>query len=249
MADNNISIDEMVSSVFISLDITDTRDELVFREWCYDALRELGMGNVDIHTECLAVEGLCVDKPCDFASEYEINLLDNSGNVHYYQSSQTSIRESQVDKRNHTTTTHSNTLNDYGYPSIILSETDSAFHLSSNAETAGITKMELSYYRLPIDENGDPLIREIQKLAVMAYIEYKYIKRERNRRREDIPMSEVVEYKNSWLSEMMKVKGRMKMPSPMQAETIMRKWVTLVPNFRDKVRNRKDRYKTNRNRY
>jgi hypothetical protein len=249
MANNNISIEEMVSSAFISLDVNDTRDELVFREWCYDALREIGTGNVDIHTVCLPVEDLCVSKPCDFASEYEINILDSAGNVHYYQSSQTGIRESQTNRNNGSGSVSTENHNEYGISTIVLSETDDSFNLSSNALRAGISSMELTYYRLPIDEDGNPLIREIYKLAVMAYIEYKYIKRERNRKRKEIPMSEVDWYKNAWMSEMIKVKGRVKMPSPVQADTIMRKWVTLVPNFRDSVRHRKGRYRHSRRHY
>ena len=125
---------------------------------------------------------------------------------------------------------------------MLVSESDDYFYLSSAGESCDVTSAEVTYYALPIDENNNPLIREDDKLAIICYIEYQFWKRERNRKRGkergNMPMSEIDYYNRQWLMELGKVKGRKKMISPLHAETITRKWMSLIPNFRDKGRHR-----------
>jgi hypothetical protein len=221
---NIISMEELIASIYTRLDSIDTRDEMVFRDWIWDAIKEIGVGSLDVVTECLPVENLRICKPCYFGSVLEMNLLDATNGTVYFQFTGTGAKESEA--LNYT----------------LVSETDDAFHLSSAGSACVVTSAEVSFYRLPIDENENPLVREDDKLAIICYVEYQFWKRERNRKRgkarSEMPMSEIDFYNRQWVIELGKVKGRKKMVSPLHAETIMRKWMTLIPDFRDKKRHK-----------
>ena len=102
--------------------------------------------------------------------------------------------------------------------------------LSSNGEE--ISQVEIRYYALPVDDEGLPFVRERIKEAVISYCEYLWMKRERNRRRKEIPMSEVDWFKNTWEINKRTAKGRNKMVNSVEAESILRRWVTTIPQWK-----------------
>ena len=114
---------------------------------------------------------------------------------------------------------------------LYVSEEDTKFELSSNA--TGVTDVEIRYYSLPIDDEGLPFVREDLKEAIISFCEYLWIKRQRNRRRKEIPMSEVDWFKNNWEIQKRTAKGRSKMINPVQAESILRRWVTTLPQYKN----------------
>lgn len=231
------TVEEVVAAAYLRLDIEDSRDEIVFTEWSYDALREIGPGPEDINVKCVAVEDLCFSKPVDMMGLIDLQLIGTGNRPYFYQFSQNRILGSEIQGTN---TTVSTSTNGGGESSIIVSEQDRTFVLSSNA--GSITKAELSYFTFPVTEEGDMKIRENLKLSIIAYIEWQYYKRERNRTRRltktaVVPMNEIDFYKTSWIQEMRKSKGRSKMPNAVSAELIGRKWNSLIPNWKDSKRN------------
>jgi hypothetical protein len=241
MAYPAITLEEVVASAFLALDIEDTRDELVFREWAWDALREIGPSRVDRKTECIPVEGLCAMKPHDYLYGLDMNILDCHGNIYYYQMAESGILESEQQNTDVGGSSLSQNV-DVGGASIKVAEQKEIFAFSSNAANAGITKIELSYYSYPMDADGEPLIEEKMKEAIISYIEYRHIKRERSRRRgtRDVPLAEVVDARDEWKRQRMAMRGDIKMPDPLAADTIFRRWVTGIPNFKRRGRNRRN---------
>lgn len=241
MAYPTITLEEVVSSAFIALDVEDSRDELIFREWAWDALREIGPSRVDRKTVCIPVKGLCAMKPHDYLYGLDMNLLDCSGNIYYYQMAESGVLESEQQNDNVGGSSLSQNI-DVGGSSIKVAEQKEIFAFSSNANDAGIVNIELSYYSYPMDAEGEPLIEEKMKEAVITYIEYRYLKRERRRRvgTRDIPLNEIVDAREEWRRQRMAIKGDIKMPDPLAADTIFRRWVSGIPNFKRRARNRRN---------
>ena len=209
------------------LGLEDSRDELFLRNLIYRAIKYIGEAPTDIKTECIEVCDLSIKKPCDFISGKDMNLLNESGEVCYYQFSPNGFLHSE----------ESRTRN--GYRNIKVGEDDHCFHLSSLANEARVTTAELQYYAFMTDDNGDPLIREVYFEAVQSYILWNYLTRERNINRgtSKFPHSEVQDAKMAFHREVGRVKGEKNLPSPQQAEVMLRKWVTGIPNFQNKIRN------------
>jgi hypothetical protein len=222
--ENIYTAEEIVAEIFSRLDNADTRDEAVFYNWIYSAIRELGSSSLDIKSECVEPVGCCVTKPCDFGGLVELVLTDSHGSVPFVFSN-TSAKTDRGDYYS-----NNNAV-------IYVSEEDTKFNLSSNA--TNVKNVEIRYYGLPIDSEGLPFVREILREAVIAFCEYQWMKRERNRRRKEIPMSEVDWYKGNWEVAKRTAKGRNKMISPVQAETILRKWVTMIPKYKTMDRHRR----------
>jgi len=225
---NTITVDELIAEAYSRTDSEDSRDEIIFRNWIYRSLKWIGPASSDIKTATIPVEDLSIRKPCDYWFPVEMQLLSNQGGVFYFQYSNNSFIPSESLSRNNIDCQRK----------IVIGEDNDFFHINSNG--ASIAKCELNYYALPIDDNGDPLISEESIEAVLAYINWNWLKRQRNRYRgrSMFPMSEIESAKMEWIAFKGMVQGNRKMPSPLQAETVMRKWVSALPNFQNKRRHK-----------
>ena len=208
-----ITLDEVISAAFLRLDNEDTRDELVFQDWVWDALREIGPSKTDIKSECVSVYDLCIQKPSGFLYMLDMDLLDNMNNIHYYQM-----------------TEHSPMSNDIN--GITVAETKEFFELSSNAST--ITKAEMSFYCYPVNADGEMLVEEKMKEAILAFVDYMFVKRGRRRDKDEFPLAEIQYTEDVWRRKRQEVRGDIKMPDPNQFKAIAERWVTAIPNFRHK---------------
>jgi len=230
------SVDEVVDAAYLQLDIEDTRDKSIFREFVYDALREIGPSSKDRKEVCLPVENLCFEKPCQAGYLIDLNLMDDNNNVYYYQMRQNGKLSSEI-RKNQNNQTAINT-DSRGTPYVVVHEEDTRFTISSNGSM--ITKANMSFMSLPVFDDGTIKVREDQKLACVAYIEYIYLKRERNRTRRmgnAVPMSEVQMAHDRWIGKMQQAKGRGKMPNTEASRQIARNWVTMIANFKDRKKN------------
>lgn len=241
MAYPTITLDDIISAAFLRLDSEDSRDELVFQDWAWDALREIGPSKVDTDTKCVEVNDFCIEKPSGFLYMLNMNLLDASGNVLYYQMQSNKPLKSE-NRRGVDTLTFSTNGN---LTPIRCSEGKDYFELSTNATS--VSSAELSFYCFPMDDDGQPLFEEKMKEAILAFIEHMYVKRQRHRERANIPLSEVQYLEDVWRRKRQEVRGDIKMPDPNEFNNIARKWVTAIPNFKDRVRNSRGGY--NRGRY
>lgn len=217
-----IPISELINSVFLRLDTVDTRDEYVFEEWAWDAIREIGPSRVDVKTEKIPLEGLCFDKPCDYLYGLTMNLIDCTGGVYYFQFTENGINESDI-----------NPCGGKG-GAIRVSEGKETFNISSNVKTVGVSHMELSYYSYPLSPDGSLMIEEKMKEPVIAFIEFMYIKRERRRKmgKRDVPLAEIQYLEDVWRRKLRAIRGDIKMPDPIAARTIFRKWASAIPDFK-----------------
>lgn len=236
MANNQyLTAFEVISKVFLinDGDSLDSRNEGVYQEWIWDALRQIGSNNTQLVTQVLEVTDNSFDKPCDMWYPYDLNLLscDGKGYVDFEFSQNGWMCSNQKD---------------YDYPffyldfigksssKIVVSEGRDCFNISTNADW--VSHVELKYYRFNLDADGNLLIPEQHFEAVQAYLEYMSARRQRNTDRTSIPMSEIQFLQMNWRNELTAAKGRNAMPNNLEAESIARRWVSMLPNFKTKKR-------------
>jgi len=241
MAYNLISIDEVVAMAFTLLDSEESRDEILFENWAWDAVREIGPTRVSKRKQCLPVIDRCITKPKDFCYAIDMSLLDPCNNAHYFQYSESGWLASTQRYNNDSSTLYLNSGSTYNC--IKVTETNCTFELSQEADCENIVKAELLYYHLPLDDQGRMLIEENLKLAIIAYIEYCFYKMHRARSRHPgktnmVPMSEVDWYYNKWVRLKSQKKAEARMPDILSASTIFNNWVTGIPNYQRNYRSR-----------
>lgn len=241
-----ITMDEIIAEAFVRLDIEDSRDEMIFRNWIYRALRWIGPSSFSIKTECIEVCDLSIKKPSDYWYGIDLNLLGAHNEVYYYQYKENGFMQSEeVAYGQGDYIGQDSSLT--GERTIHLGEDNFCFNLSNNASEAAVVKAELKYFALPKDDKGDPLISEEIVEAIHAYLIWMYYERGRNRTRgtRRFPHSEVEAARQRFHNYKGMVQGNIKMPSPLAAEVMLRKWVTLIPDFKNKRRNsRNSRFNT-----
>lgn len=211
-----LPIEEVVSNAMLSLGCEDSRDKIIFRQWAYIAMRQIGCSYLDIEIACPEVCDLSFRKPTNLISTIEVSLADVSGR---------SINYKYIHNRGLLPMDEATSLS-LGYGMIMLSEDDDFYHLSSNATC--ITAAEIKYYSLPVDENGDPKVPERDLLTVMSFIEFMYIKRKRIMSPNLVSGGDLTLFRDLWQRELMKAKGRNKMPSIHQAREIARGWMSMI---------------------
>lgn len=240
MASSNLlTIDEVITAAFLALDLQDSRDEFVFREWAWDALRVLGPSRVSKKSECIDVCEFEIPKPCGYISTLNLNLLDKDGRAFAYQFSETGVLNSDARSTPSGISITDGSYSEAGFHYVKVEEQHKCFALSSNAALMGIVSAELSYYAYPFDENGDLMIEEEFKNAIVAYIEFMYTKRHKKRDNK-LGLSNVQYFEDRWNRLCASAKANSRMPDPMAARSIGARWMTLIPNFK---KNSKD-YKT-----
>ncbi len=209
-----LSIEEVLSEIRIDADNEDSRDDLVFRQWIFRALRQIGYAKNQRKTSPLiAVEDFSFRVPCDLAEPIQLNLLNSSGGALLFHWS---------DGKGFTGVHHC-------HLSVSEREDSEMMDLSTNA--TGICWAEMDYWAMPVDDNGQPLTAEIFLEAVMAFVEWRWTKRQRKRKPKEVSNADVASAKADWTILSQQAHGRSKMPNQMEAEHISRGNISRIPNM------------------
>lgn len=211
-----IDVDQVISNVQLALGLQDDEMRPAFTQWAYDAQRSIGLSHLDKKdTGWKEIKNLSWDKPCGFVAPLEITVQTSDGDCYLPRYSH------KLDKCGCCNNTANSTVDNY------VSENQTQFYLDS--EATKYIKYKMIYYSLPVDDSGNPLIREQNERAVMAYIEYMYTKRRRHQNRSEIPMNEIAFLQNEWRKLKGQAVGKQNMPHKLLFEEAMRKWNTLAP--------------------
>lgn len=216
--DRFIDVRAVVENAMISLDDTNSRDRVIFRQWAYIAMREIGFSKVNIVEKCVPICNLSFEKPCDLVSTIEVSLKDSSG---------FSIRYTYLPNKGLLPV--DDALVSSYTNRIFMSEDADFYYLSSNAND--IVEAQIKYYALPLNDEGFPLIPEVHLLAIMSFIEFMYIKRKRASAPRSVSGQDMAEFKDAWTRERGKARGRNKMPSIHEAQHVFKNWCTLINRF------------------
>jgi len=215
------SIDEIVAIAQANIGMSEPDRNPIMRHWGYEAQRHIGLYHVNEKKEVKNITDLSFDMPCDMAVLIEIKLGDececesspnecNKCSFIFYKQERFCPDE------------HSHDLN--------ISMSGGKFHLSSNADEH--KKATVRYLALPLDDNLMPLIPEYNTRAVTCYIEYKYLKQQRRRKRREIPLSEVETEYTRWLRLKRDAIANKNATGPFEFQELIFSWLNLVPEYK-----------------
>lgn len=219
-----VTIDEVVTSGQIALGLTTDKDRNIMREWAWLAVKQIGLSHqISKKEECVDIKDFAFDKPCDMVSPVSVRLHgSNTSDGVYYPSYDTGRFDNDRPE-------------DQGNSRYVtIEEQTDQFVISSKG--GNFSKATIQYYSLPVDSDGTPLIPEYYQRAIMSYIEYMFVKRERRRTsrndKNEIPMSEVDFYHRQWMRLRAEAEAEKAIPNEMVADEIVSEWQTLLPNQR-----------------
>lgn len=223
---STVSVDEIISSAQINLGLNSDDDRIYMLEWVSEANRAIGLGIHNEMQEIIDINDFTFPAPCGMISATQIRLISSSST-----SGQRFISPFYDNSAFLRKTGDNRSLRG----AVTIQLQGNLFVLSNNISSDTFSQAEIKYYGVPLDENDYPLIEEYNKRAIVQYIEYMYIKRQRRRKRgmaDSVPQSEVREEYDKYVRLKAEAISKKKQPSKMRMNTINREWNTLLPNQR-----------------
>lgn len=211
-----VPLDQVTAEAMTVIGDADNKDRLIFRQWVYRALREIGVGKQNVEVCNLYPKDLSMQKPDDCTSIIDIALFDVNNNEMLYKYHSGASRIHQ----NRNTYAADGTYSPSVGSIIDLSEDDYYIHLGSNASEVAYAKIR--YFKFPVDEDGLPKIPEDQVFAITMFIRYMWSMRKNDNR------SEIDQNRYTWLSEKAAAKARSKMPSMLEGKQIAKTWMSMI---------------------
>ena len=219
---NTVSIDEVVSSAAIALGMENDRYRVLFYEWALQGSRDIGLSTLNltnttgtiitspfnyfpIPSNCVYIDSIAVRKGASGHVAYP--FLDSNYWANVPDDDQTYYDKDYVVSRQGENLIFSSTIVSNGYDTVIL-----------------------RYYAMPVDTNNVPLVPEYYLRALVAYIEYMFVKRERYRKRNEIPMSEVQMLYQQWVTLKADAMSKRNQPQKPEIEAAIAMWLTMLPN-------------------
>lgn len=218
-----VTLDSVTAEAKSILKTATDKDRLIFQQWVYRALREIGPGKQNVDICRLYAKDFSFKKPDDMHSAIDVGLFRADG-------SEVPYRYQAGKKRIHTRRTRfarEGLYDNVDVNKIDLSEDDYYFHISTDVN-ASISYADVRYFKMPVDEDGMPMIPEDQVFAIMMFIRYMWMMRENG------PMNSIMESKQTWLQERDRAKSRNKMPSMLEGTQIAIEWMSMIPNMKFK---------------
>lgn len=222
---NTVSIDEIVSSAAIALGMENDRYRVLFYEWAFQGSRDIGLttlnltnttgsitsGVYSIPADCVYIDSIAIRKGASGHVTYP--FFDSNYWVNVPDNDQTQYDRDYVVSRQGSNLIFSSTVSNNGYDTVIL-----------------------RYYAMPVDANNTPLVPEYYLRAIVAYIEYMFVKRERYKKRSEIPMSEVQMLYQQWVTLKADAMSKRNQPQKPEIEAAIAMWLTMLPNQKRLIR-------------
>ncbi len=221
-----VSVDEPIALAMTLIPNANSMDKAIARQWAYMGLRDIGPG---IHWFEDAVlypnSNLSFRKPDDMWKAKDVAL--------YQQGTDGSLTELKfsykgLGRRIHASSNIVLAGGQYspvsGAP-IDLSEDAYFFHLGSNG--SDVTCMKLTYWKLPIDSYGLPLVPEHQVLAIALFIRWMWSVKENVANDRQLSRLDYLQARGE-------ARSRNKVPSGIEMEQVAKEWVNLLnaPQFK-----------------
>ena len=222
MLEQFVSVDETINTALSFIEAADTMDRVIFRQWAYLALRQIGPSKAWVKDATLYPEDYVLRKPDDCYKLIDVALFTEAN------------QELDYAFRGQGTRIHNNRrlLNVVNTTNPItqvidLSEDAIYLHLGTSVTQASslVAYAKISYLQLPVDENGQPMIPESQVMAIAMFIVWRWTAKQREN------VSESALAKQDWIEHRNMAKSLNRLPSQLEGTEIARKWMTMLPNF------------------
>lgn len=219
-----VDIDYAVSFAKTIVKTADNMDTNVWKEWIYTgALIHLGVSDDEIDVAELKPKNFFAPLPPHCRSILNLSLFDVNGNQlrHKFRAGKQRI---YTDQRLATTSIGSTTNINDNVPVDVSSD---AYNLIFGTNGDIVDSVLIRYYKYPLDQYGQPLIREEDIFACAMFVKFMQAVRDNANR------SEIAQYDQLWkqASDKAKADKRMKSVTPEVMKQIANDWMRLIPQF------------------
>jgi hypothetical protein len=207
---NYLELDEVLAEA-MSITRDANRYENVGKQWAYTALMQLGSSDDELDVCELTPKNLVCKKPNNCRKVEDIELYDFSGNSipFVFRAGKKRINSSSSE-------------------GVDVSEDRTHIILGSNGDC--VSAVKIRFWSYPLDDKGQPMIREDEKLAIIFYIRF-MIALEKDDNMSKIQMDEF-----RWKMEADRVRAAKKAGdfSKAKIRAMKRDWLRLLPVFNTK---------------
>ncbi len=215
-----VSLDEVTALARTVIGTSDEQDEVLFRQWVWEALQDVGISQDSIEVCTLKPKNFFAKKPSNCRVLIDLALYDANGNLFYHVFR---AGKKRIYPQTLNTAVVTNDLTRVNMLPIDVSEDRDSIVLGSNA--TDVAYIEIRYFSYPVDKNGLPMIREDEKMAIVYFIRFMWAMRKNDNR------SEIDQNRQMWMLESDRARARKKNITNEEAKTIMKNWMRLIPNF------------------
>lgn len=221
MTSKFVHVDEPIALAMTLIPNSDSMQKAIARQWAYMGLRDIGPGEHWFDEAILYPnDNLVMKKPADMYKPMDIALYDSAGMElkSSYKGRGSRIHAGNIAVQNGI---YAPTLGS----AIDLSEDAYAFYLGTNG--IDVASAKVKYLKLPIGDDGLPLIPEGQVLAIAFFIRWMWSIK--TNVANDRQLSEI-----DWKKARIEARNAMKMPNGIEMEQVAKEWVSLLnaPQFK-----------------
>ena len=219
-----LTLDQVTALAQTVIKDTDDRDRNIWKNWVYECLLNLGIGDDEIRVAELFPQNAMAPLPPDCRYIIEMSAFDESGNQLKHSFRTGKLRIYADTRMAPVSATTSSDINDC-IP-VDISNDAHNLHLGTNADQ--VARILIRYFAYPLDENGTPLIREEDTMACVYFIRYMQALRQDDNR------SKIDQDQRAYFIEADRARARKKMKSmsPDKAYSVMSALTSMVPNYR-----------------
>lgn len=225
---NYVTLDETIRTAQSTLKDVDSAPILVWRQWvAMLCMPELGVSDENVKIITLYPVDFMVDKPDDMKALIDVAMYDANGCYLRHKFQKGGERIYPDDRLWPTAvvgTDTSQSLN--SLIPVDISEDAFKFHLGTNGDK--VYSIIVRYYVSPVDENGLPLIRQDETLAVVYFLHHLWAIRQ-NENQSEIEAKEM-----RWKIQADRVRASKKMRgvSNESMKTLVQSiWMRAIPSF------------------
>jgi len=220
-----VSIDEVVAMAQTVIKTSDNYDRNIYRQWCYNALLDLGLADDEIKVCEIIPHNSIALLPPDCRQIIEVSLFNSAGCqlLHKYR---TGTRRMYTNK-NLIPSATAGTTDEAINNSLPVDVSNDATNIYLGTNGDNVSTIGIRYFAYPIDQNGAPKVRDEDTMACVYFIRYMTALREDDNR------SKIAQDQMNWFRESDRARARKKMASmtPDKARSIMMSMMKVVPNF------------------
>jgi len=219
------SVDNVTAFAMTIVKGKDLADRNIWREWCYECVKDLGLSDNEIRVCTLYPKNGVAKLPTECRQIIELSLFDSAdcNLLHQFRPGNTRIfndtRQIPASSAGNTNSTSINNL----IP-VDVSNDFYSIHLGTNG--SNVAKILIRYFAYPVDEVTNlPLIREDDRMACTYWIRYLESLRSNDNR------SEIEQNKLLYFQEADRARARKKCESLTydKAKTLMKDLMNLLP--------------------
>lgn len=218
-----IGIDEVTATAQTVVKTADSMDRNIWKSWIYIALLDLGISDDEIKVAELTPKDLLAKLPDGCRQIIDVAVYDASG-LELRNKFRAGRSRIHADRRIlPAASTSSTTLN--SLVPVDISNDENYIHLGTNGSE--VATIVVRYFAYPIDQNGQPMVREEDIMACVHFIKYMQAMRD------DDNQSKREQFRIDWAREADRARARKKMSSmtPAKTKTLMSSLMKAVTPF------------------